>query len=207
MTDMSVIALTDEARQILQAAFRKDDACDGMVVLPGRWDESKGLVDLFITGVPEGRSVHSKGAWMPLRQDVVEMVRRVINSRSRRWDHSRLRPHPMPQDWWTPVRNEFEFIRSGPEFASGWIDLIIGMSGWLAEYYDGHWQTSQTKEKFGGLCFYNNCGDRESHEIIHVGEWLSYFVCEDCGAPGRLRKKRGWYRTVCDSHASEGGFE
>lgn len=207
MTDMSIIALTDEARQILQSAFRKDPECSGMIVLPGQWDAERGLVDLFITGVPDGRRPVENGYWVPQRQDVVELVRRVINSRSRRWDHARLRPHTMPDDWWTPIRSEFEFIRSGPEFASGWIDLIIGMSGWLNEHYDGHWQTSQLKEKFGELRFYHNAGDELTNEIVTVGEWLSHFICEDCGAPGRLRNRRGWYRSVCDSHASEGGFE
>ena len=203
MTDMSIIALADEARLILQSAFRKDDACNGMIVLPGRWDADRGLVDLFIAGVPDGRSVHPKGAWMPRREDVVELVRRVINSRSRRWDHARLRPHTVREDWWSPIRSEFDFIQSGPEFASGWIDLIIGMSGWLAEHYDGHWSTSQLKEKFGGLRFYHNAGDQPTNEIVTVGEWLSEFICEECGSPGRLRKRRGWYRTVCDHHAAE----
>ncbi|WP_421949992.1 hypothetical protein [Pelagibacterium sp.] len=119
----------------------------------------------------------------------------------------RLRPHALPEDWWTPVRNEYEFLRAGAEFASGWIDLLIGMSGWLNEHYDGHWTTSQTKEKFGGLRVYSDRGDERSEEIITAAEWLSEFLCEDCGAPGRLRKRGGWYRTVCDAHAQEGGFE
>ncbi|WP_417585019.1 hypothetical protein [Pelagibacterium sp.] len=207
MTDMSVIHLTDEARTILGAAFEGDPACKDAIVLPGRWDESEGLIDLFITGVPSGRATHSRGAWMPRREDVVELVRRVINSRSRHWDHARPRPLPMPRDWWRAVRDEFDFIDNIPECASGWADLLIGMSGWLQEQYDGAWKTSQIKEKFGGLRIYHDCGDDRSEEVISVAEWLSEFICEDCGAPGRLLTRGGWCRTVCDGHAADGGFE
>ncbi|AEQ52703.1 hypothetical protein [Pelagibacterium halotolerans] len=207
MTDMSVIHLTDEARTILAAAFANDPACADMIVLPATWHESEGLVDLFITGVPAGRSTHSKGVWMPQRQDVVELVRRVINARSRHWDHTRLRSLPMPRDWWRAIRDEYAFIESIPECASGWCDLLIGMSGWLSEHYDGFWHTSQLKEKFGGLQVYHDAGDERTDEMVSVAEWLSEFICEDCGAPGRLRKRGQWYRTVCDAHAAEGGFE
>ncbi len=204
---LSVLKLTGEARAILGRAFRNDPACAHLVVAPGRWTES-GLQRLWISGVPDGRMPKTREfEWTPNREDVVEMVRRVINARSRHWDIAHARPHGLAEDWWSPVRAEYPFIRTPPEFAPGWIDLVIGMSSWLQEHYDGHWCTTQTKEKFGELRVYHNAGDEKSREIIDVAEWLSSRICEYCGAPGQTRTKRGWYRTFCDAHAQEGGFE
>jgi hypothetical protein len=31
---------------------------------------------------------------------------------------------------------------------------------------------------------------------------LSYTICEECGAPGKLRGG-GWMRTLCDKHEEE----
>ena len=206
---LSVLKLTGEARAILGRAFRNDSACTHRVVAPGRWTE-EGMQRLWISGVPdEPTTDKGKLHWAPRRQHIVELVRRVINVRSRRWDTRRNRPFPLPKEWWRPIRNEFVFIDNEPEFASGWVDLMVATSMWLNEHYDGSWISSQLKEKFGGLRFY--CGpapsDQLSDEIIGAAEWLSECLCEDCGAPGRLRKAGGWVRTVCDHHAEEGGFE
>lgn len=202
----SSIALTAEARTILTSSLGQDAACKHMAVAPLIWGDEG--IRIWISGVPDGGLPKtSEFQWQPKRQHVVELVRRVINSRSRRWNVERVRPHPLPEDWWSPIRNEFEFIRTPPEFAPGWIDLVIGMSSWLQEHYDGTWKTSQTKEKFGELRVYHNAGDEVSREIVDTAEWLSSWICEDCGAPGHTRTKRGWYRTVCDAHAQERGFE
>lgn len=201
----SSIALTGEARQILTSALGKDAACKHMAVAPLDWSDDG--IRIWVSGVPDGRMPKtSEFQWTPKREDVVELVRRMINARSQHWDIENVHPHGLAEDWWTPVRDEFPFIRTMPEFGPGWLDLIIGMSGWLAEHYDGHWHTSQTKEKFGELRVYHSAGDERSREIIDTAEWLSSWICEDCGAPGRLRKRRGWYRTVCDAHAEERGF-
>ncbi|MEN3145239.1 hypothetical protein ABDF71_24935 [Ochrobactrum sp. WV_118_8] len=38
-----------------------------------------------------------------------------------------------------------------------------------------------------------------------LAEQRSYFVCERCGQPGRLRVRDGYYFTACDEHATKGG--
>jgi hypothetical protein len=57
----------------------------------------------------------------------------------------------------------------------------------------------QVKEKFGTLCFYVSRASDKEYEIIHFVEYMSGFVCEVCGAPGRLFT-RGWYSTKCEAH-------
>lgn len=82
---------------------------------------------------------------------------------------------------------------------SGWHSLIQKLIedlirlGWDKEI-------CQVKEKFGGLRFYINEGSEEIYERIHQAERESYEICEDCGAPGELRKDLGWYFTLCDIH-------
>lgn len=56
----------------------------------------------------------------------------------------------------------------------------------------------QVKEKYGGLRFYIGAAPMWIHEFIHEMEELSYLICEECGAPGKLRTS-GWYRTLCDN--------
>ena len=58
----------------------------------------------------------------------------------------------------------------------------------------------QIKEKFGGLRFYVGKSSASLREMIDQAENASYSICEDCGAPGRLRGG-SWLRTLCDVHA------
>lgn len=62
-------------------------------------------------------------------------------------------------------------------------------------------RTTDTKEKFGSIRWYVEGEIPEAvDEIVDAIEHLSAHVCEDCGAPGRLRKG-GWVRTLCERHA------
>ena len=61
-------------------------------------------------------------------------------------------------------------------------------------------QTTQVKEKFGGLRFYINTGSDGIHQRILQAEKESYETCEVCGKHGELRKDIGWYSTLCDEH-------
>ena len=57
----------------------------------------------------------------------------------------------------------------------------------------------QIKEKFGLLRVYIDGGVEGVDTIIARAEERSAVTCEDCGKPGRLRRK-GWLRTLCDEH-------
>lgn len=197
--------LTREAADILQTALKPDTAADRIQVMPGRWTD-EGLVGLEITGIPGGQARHRQWHWTPRPEIATELVRRIIQSRSRRWDRQCNRPHRQNEDWWEWIQQRFAFIVSTAEFDAGWADLIIGMSSWLEETYDGSWQTAQVKEKYGTLHFYcsPHPGDDLADEIIATAEFLSAHICERCGAPGRLRSGPSM-QTLCDQCAIEGG--
>jgi len=62
---------------------------------------------------------------------------------------------------------------------------------------------AQIKEKFGGLRYYADGDvDEQMDGMIDFAEALSYTICEECGAPGKLRSG-GWMRTLCDKHEEE----
>lgn len=61
---------------------------------------------------------------------------------------------------------------------------------------------SQVKEKFGGLRFYVNGGDREVYAMISMAESMSYRTCEVCGSPGKSNS-HGWITTLCETHRNE----
>lgn len=61
----------------------------------------------------------------------------------------------------------------------------------------------QIKEKFGGLRFYYNGGDERVNGMVTMAEAWASMSCEECGAVGHSRSKRGWSRTLCDEHFNE----
>lgn len=60
----------------------------------------------------------------------------------------------------------------------------------------------QIKEKFGGLRFYCQGGDREVRGMIRMAESWAARTCEQCGKPGKIRHG-GWQQTLCDEHEAE----
>jgi hypothetical protein len=60
----------------------------------------------------------------------------------------------------------------------------------------------QIKEKFGGLRFYYDGGDKFIHGLTVMAESFSYITCEECGTPGTVRSG-GWIKTLCDLHEQE----
>lgn len=64
----------------------------------------------------------------------------------------------------------------------------------------------QIKEKFGTLRFYVAGADDTLYAVINAAEEFSATLCEECGKFGKLRQG-GWWRTLCDQHAKEAGYE
>ena len=60
----------------------------------------------------------------------------------------------------------------------------------------------QIKEKFGGLRFYYDGGDKHIDGMVRMAEVWAHKSCEECGNPGKVRSG-GWIRTLCDKHAKE----
>ena len=78
----------------------------------------------------------------------------------------------------------------------GWGKLIDELLDDL-KLLDWDGNVHQVKEKFGGLRFYIGSGSPEVHERIEQAERDSESICEDCGAPGKIRN-RPWLKTLCD---------
>lgn len=56
---------------------------------------------------------------------------------------------------------------------------------------------TQVKEKFGGLCFYYNGGDKDIDGMVSFAESLSYRTCETCGTTKNVGQTIGWIYTCC----------
>jgi hypothetical protein len=63
-------------------------------------------------------------------------------------------------------------------------------------------EISQIKEKYASLRFYYSGGDDAIDELVSVAENSSSKVCEECGAPGKMRG-RSWVYTACDEHTAD----
>ena len=59
----------------------------------------------------------------------------------------------------------------------------------------------QVKEKLGTLRIYVSGANDDVRALIERAVERSAVTCEACGAPGRLRRRPGWMRTLCDEHA------
>jgi hypothetical protein len=58
-------------------------------------------------------------------------------------------------------------------------------------------EATQVKEKLSGLRFYYSGGDDEIRGMVSLAESLSYRICEECGCPGDVSVRGGWYKTLC----------
>lgn len=64
----------------------------------------------------------------------------------------------------------------------------------------------QVKEKFGTLRFYYHGGDDYCRGLESMAASMSGVTCEDCGNVGK-HLAQGWYRTLCETHAKEQGYD
>lgn len=85
------------------------------------------------------------------------------------------------------------------ECGAGWKSLYVPL---IARCKAEGVAVLQVKEKFGALRFYVMGGSDDLHAAIKEAESKSSTICEECGAPGELRKG-SWRKTLCDQHASE----
>jgi len=87
----------------------------------------------------------------------------------------------------------------GWECEEGWYPLIQHLIDELNSGFDDDIHVTQVKEKYAGLRFYVASAPAEAYDLIDRYEWLSYHVCERCGALWAVERIRnGWYKTLCD---------
>lgn len=82
---------------------------------------------------------------------------------------------------------------------NGWYPIVYTLSQALASNPEA--RVAQIKEKFGGLRYYVDGVSGDEERFICAAENASFEICEECGAPGRLRDEpRGrWLKTFCDA--------
>jgi hypothetical protein len=112
------------------------------------------------------------------------------------------------------LREDFTHVKKahmgvGP----GWYNLLYTLCNTIDSFLeynhkDSFINVAQVKEKFGGLRFYYDTENMkpEAQQMISGMTWMaesmSFTICEECGAPGKLRQG-GWMKTLCDEHAEQ----
>lgn len=97
---------------------------------------------------------------------------------------------PLLERFPTALSNVYCFAECGP----GWLPAIIPVLE-LCER-DGV-RVAQIKEKFGTLRISVDDGTEDVYAAIREAESIAARTCEECGAPGVLRRG-GWLKTLCD---------
>jgi hypothetical protein len=97
----------------------------------------------------------------------------------------------------------------GFECGSGWFHLIDNLCDSIQNYIDlnPHLEipqvvATQVKEKFGGLSFYYNGGDRLIEGMVWLASTQSYHICEKCGSTENLGQTEGWISVLCETCAN-----
>jgi len=66
---------------------------------------------------------------------------------------------------------------------------------------DPDYTVEQVKEKFGSLRAYLTYRDPAIAALVQAAQQRSAQTCEECGAPGLIRNRRGaiWLQCLCDT--------
>jgi len=94
----------------------------------------------------------------------------------------------------------------GFECGNGWYWLIDNLCNTIQSYIDNNKHlnipqvtATQVKEKFGGLRFYIDGGDKHIQGMISLAESMSYNICENCGTTENVTQTKGWVYTRCEN--------
>lgn len=105
-----------------------------------------------------------------------------------------------PDNWRERLRQKYPGLSGGFDFESGWCD-IISAGAQIVKDGGEELRISYAKEKYGQLsAFTSSYFEGDLTYIDDCMEALSVHICECCGAPGRNRSVKGWWRTECDRH-------
>lgn len=95
----------------------------------------------------------------------------------------------------------------GLEIGEGWHWLVDNLCGCIQSYIDHNAkydpkitqvEATQVKEKFGGLRFYTNGSCDRIDGMIWLAEYLSNYICENCGSTKDVTQNReGWIKSLC----------
>lgn len=166
--------------------------------------DAAGGTRFTLTNVTPGRRVWPEKAaayWRFDRAVLVELISRTVAVRARHYEDA-LGEAWQPNDWQDRIRREHPTMDSVFDFNGGWADMLTAAAEWGNEVGDPL-HIDYAKEKFGDMSLFGGCHDDKIADLGGHVEYLSGFICEDCGAPGRNRADRGWWRTQCDKHHEE----
>jgi len=161
-----------------------------------------GTVRPTVKGVPAGAAVNCSypESWMPDRPQLIDLLARTIEMRSRRFNPKTRTIALPPPDWCERLRAKYPYnLACEISSQGGWYDLIEAYIAMRIETGDPP-ILEQIKQKLGELRLYERGAFRELEWIAMT---LSAHVCELCGAPGEVRNFRGWLTTRCDDHAEK----
>ena len=90
----------------------------------------------------------------------------------------------------------------------GWHKLFYMMLTDIDKYDElGRWELIDVKEKYGEMRVAYTGGNKEINDIIEKYQWISQYVCEDCGMPA-TRESKGWIKHMCeDCWKDHGGVQ
>lgn len=106
------------------------------------------------------------------------------------------------------LRNNFGFIQALPTCNDGWFLLIWELCNDIKAQLDkmdqktkNELETTQIKEKLGGLRFYvTSYINSDIEKQVYNAENESFNICDWCGKGGILIDNGGWLRTRCHQH-------
>jgi hypothetical protein len=98
----------------------------------------------------------------------------------------------------------------GFECSSGWFEMILLLSEAIERIAvelksEGVEESKlpmvcQVKQKFGGLRYYMENGNKEIYAMIEEAQTKSFHICEICGAYGERVIIGGFYTARCNEH-------
>jgi hypothetical protein len=96
----------------------------------------------------------------------------------------------------------------------GWIKNVDILCGAIQSYIDftkrydnetDKWvhppqvTCTQMKEKFGGLRFYFDGGDKQIEGMVEMAEYMCENTCQDCGSTENIGFTQSWITTLCQT--------
>ena len=116
-------------------------------------------------------------------------------------------PELFPPDKIGDIQNSGMYF--GFQCGNGWYRLIYSLCASIKSHLDYEKtenditipiEVVQVKEKFGGLRFYFNGGNKKIERLIEAAESMSYHICEVCGEVEDVKQTSGWITTLCPEH-------
>ena len=113
-------------------------------------------------------------------------------------------PFLIPRNVWTDeIVEDYDYSWTlADDVDSGWKKLFLQMCEDILEplikaNYLNKFRFTQIKEKYGTLRCYNNGAPNEVHKVIYKYEYMSQFVCIECGSTDAQEYDDGWVCPYC----------